>query len=173
MAAGATYEPIASQTLASAASSITFSSIASSWTDLRLVVTYLGAGTTPTIYFRINGDTTTSYSNTRLWGNGTSAQSSRETTVNFIQLDDNLISSTYFSLATVDLFSYAGSTYKTILSELSTDRNGAADSIALRRVGLWRNTAAVTSVAVLANLYDAAGRFAIGTTATLYGIKAA
>ena len=39
MAAGATYEPIATQTLASAAASITFSSIAATYTDLRLVLT--------------------------------------------------------------------------------------------------------------------------------------
>jgi hypothetical protein len=34
----ATYEPIATQTLGSAATSITFSSIAADWTDLRLVL---------------------------------------------------------------------------------------------------------------------------------------
>ena len=39
MAAGATYEPIATTTLGSAAADITFSSIASTWTDLRISFT--------------------------------------------------------------------------------------------------------------------------------------
>ena len=66
MAAGSTYTPIATTTLSSAQSSVTFSSLGS-YTDIILV--YAGTGTstdTQGIRFQVNGDTGTNYSNTTL-----------------------------------------------------------------------------------------------------------
>lgn len=160
----ATYEPIATQTLASAAASITFSSIAASWTDLRLVFTVIGTGTNDT-YLRFNSDTATNYSITTLTGNGSAASSGRSTTQTLINLDEAIAAQpSFFS---VDIFSYTGSTFKTVLANLNSDRNGSG--YVSNRVGLWRSTAAITSI----TLSPSASTFAIGTTATLYGIKAA
>ena len=64
MAAGATYEPIATQTLASAAATITFSSIAATYTDLRLIFAKPIGGSS--LLLRFNSDTATNYSWTYL-----------------------------------------------------------------------------------------------------------
>ena len=76
MAAGSTYTPIATTTLGSAQSSVTFSTISGSYTDLVLIGSYGTAnGNCPLMQF--NSDTGSNYSITELVGNGSSASSSR------------------------------------------------------------------------------------------------
>ena len=161
-----TYEPIATTTLGSVTASITFSSIPATYTDFRLVV----VGTTASAvvgYIRFNGDTASNYSVTRLTGDGSTAGSSRNGPVGQISVGDwYTFQATIPSMLTVDVFSYAGSTYKTALTTTSNDQNGSG--YVERCVGLWRNTAAITSITV-AN--SGASNFQVGTTATLYGIK--
>jgi hypothetical protein len=163
----ATYDPIATTTLGSAAASITFSSIVGTYTDLRVVLTV----NTTSVDARIvrctfNGDTGANYSATRLQGNGTAAASSASTGQANIPLTLNATTSTTIpTLYTFDVFSYAGSTNKTILAEGNADKNGSGTVD--RTVGLWRNTAAITSI----NITPSSGNFNTGTTATLYGIK--
>jgi hypothetical protein len=162
----ATYEPIATQTLASAATSITFSSIPSTYTDLKWVFVGGIEIDANALVMRFNGDTGTNYSRTFLNGNGASATSGTTASATRIQLQtvDTFSIPTFISC---DIFSYAGSTFKTVLSSFSGDRNGSGNTFNL--VGLWRNTSAITSITLLV-LVDS---LAAGTTATLYGIKAA
>ena len=157
-----TFEPIATTTLGSAASSITFSTIPGTYTDLRLVIVPKGDG--PNTYLRFNSDTGSNYSGTYLIGNGTSASSYRETSVTEILLDVRGLDLTSLSLLTVDIFSYAGSTNKTVLGTFSEDKNGSGQ--VGRLVGLWRSTSTITSLSFRAP----GGTFSSGTTATLYGI---
>ena len=72
-----TYTPIYAQTLSSATSSITFSNIPTTFTDLVLVFngTRSAAGETN---LRFNDDTASNYSRTFLYGDGTSAVSGRQ-----------------------------------------------------------------------------------------------
>lgn len=166
MAAGATYEPIATQTLGSAASSITFSSIASSWTDLRLIVTGTNVSGNQDVIIRFNSDTGSNYSFTYLNGNGSSANSGQATSLTNIQLNAGPgISATIPYFASVDVFSYAGSTYKTTLGTMNNDQNGAGGIQAI--VGLYRSTSAISTLAVIGS----GSNLQTGTTATLYGIK--
>ena len=166
MAAGATYEPIATQTLASAAASITFSSIAATYTDLRVVLVNVATTTFPQV--RFNADSGTNYSWTWVGGTGAAAQSGRFTSQT--EFYNNISgSSTVPFMTTYDIFSYAGSTFKTMLWNESNDQNGSG--VTSPKVGLWRSTAAITSIAIRADIYGTT--FGIGTTATLYGIKAA
>jgi hypothetical protein len=167
--ATATYDKIATTTLGSTTASITFSSIAASWTDLRLVIT--GTSTAVggfVLFIRINGDTTGSYSNTVLSGDGTSASSFNQTSQTSMYGSDFLSFSTTIPIFhTLDFLSYAGSTYKTMLATANGDKNGSG--VEELGVNLWRKTAAITSI----NLYPGTDSFLTGTTATLYGIKAA
>ena len=55
-------------------------------------------------------------------------------------------------------------TYKTVITRASNANNGV-DAV----VGLWRNTAAITSI----NVFLGTGNLDTGSTFTLYGIKAA
>jgi len=165
----ATYEPIATTTLGSAASSISFSSISSAYTDLRVVLVCQTASNA-NIAFRLNSDTGTNYSYTLLYGTGTSAASFRDTSITrgYIIAADNAATFPNWNLCTMDIFSYAGSTNKTILTNGSNDKNGSGTVEAA--VNLWRNASAINSVTLLA--WNGVN-FNTDTTATLYGIKAA
>jgi hypothetical protein len=157
--------------LGSAATSITFSSIVSSYTDLKLVIVFKGAAGGPQGNLTFNGDTSTNYSFTRLNGNGTTANSGRQANINTIYYGDYQAvgtSTTIPEMSVIDIFSYAGSTYKSILENSAANYNGSGG--VCYQVGMWRSTAAITSI----NLVLQGGtQFAAGTTATLYGIKAA
>ena len=168
----ATYEPIATTTLGSAASSITFSSIPSTYTDLRLVLVGKASAVANPYQMQFNSDTSgssTNYSTTQLYGNGSSVASNRYTSTSQINIGDDLSgqSNTIPSATFVDIFSYAGSTYKTILCNAVQDKNGSGTVFC--NVGLWRSTAAITTI----TLTDVGTTFATGTTATLYGITKA
>jgi hypothetical protein len=158
----ATYEPIATTTLGSAASTITFSSIPSTYTDL--VIVFAGTATAnlnPLMSF--NSDSGTNYSRTYLTGNGSGAFSGRLTSQTSMRLTDNNLSTTV-SLCRISIFSYTSAVNKTALIEYSSDRNGSG--FVERLVGLWRSTASITTV----SLSTSTSTFAAGTTATLYGI---
>ena len=169
-----TYEPIATTTLATAASSITFSSIPSTYTDLRLVMN----GTTSAAdwsYLRFNGGTgsSTLYSVNKLAGSGTANQLHTITNYDKLQLGDALFgvgtSTTIPVFVTADIFSYANTSYyKGILTSISGDLNGSG--YVYRNANLYRSASAISSM-VISNA--SGSNFSIGFTATLYGIKAA
>jgi len=164
--ATATYTPIATQTLGSAAASITFSSIPGTYTDLRLVLT----GTTASaadLAIQYNADTGTNYSGTFLSGIGSSVNSTNNgpSASNILLQSQGVSSTTVPILDTVDIFSYAGSTNKTCLITASTDTNGAG-AVELA-IGLWRSTAAITSIKIFGN---GGVNLSTGTIATLWGI---
>jgi hypothetical protein len=160
-----TYEPIATQTLGSAAASITFSSIPSTYTDLRL--TFVGLGDTAgSVPLRFNSDSGANYSNTYLQGNGTAAASATSTDNADINIAgvNTVLRTTNPLFIDVNVFSYAGSTFKTLLSRASGDNNGNGGTLSV--VGLWRSTSAINTITIFAPV-----NFSSGATATLYGIK--
>ena len=156
-----TYDRIATTTLGSAAANITFSSITSAYTDLKLVVSCLLTATQD-VYLRINGDTATNYSQTYLKGDGSAASSGRQTSQTWIFMDES--QTTIPTFYDINIFSYAGSTNKTGLLASSADRNGTGYTD--RKVFLWRSTSAITSLTIVPNVTT----LKAGTTATLYGI---
>ena len=166
MAAGSTYTPIATTTLGSAASSVTFSSIAGTYTDLILeIVGNVSASAYTKLYF--NGITTATYSATQLYGDGSSAGSARQATgsgLGYIQFN-YLYTASSQGQARIQIQNYSNSTtYKNCII-----REDDASYNTIARVGLWQSTAAITSVTV----ERVSGNWNIGTTATLYGIAAA
>ena len=154
----ATYEPITTQTLTGTTTSLSISSIPSTYTDLVLVV----AGTvniTTGFEIRFNGDTATNYSRTRLQGDGSSVASVRSTNINYIGAGNI---GTDQSVSIFHIMNYSNTTtYKTIIA-----RGNNAGGFVNANVGLWRSTSAITSITL------GGGTFQIGTTFTLYGIKA-
>jgi hypothetical protein len=162
-----TYEPIATTTLGSAVSSITMSSIPATYTDLKIVfVGNMNSGQDQ-IKLRLNGDTGTNYSGTSLYGDGSSATSDRYNGAGHIQLARDVAMTTAIETTSINMFSYAGSTFKTMLIERSADRNGSGT--VSRQVALYRSTSAITSFVIFQDSLS----FAVGTTVTIYGIKAA
>ena len=164
----ATYEPIATQTLGSAAATIDFTSIPATYTDLRVVISGIQSADYLAPTMILNSDSGTNYSNTKLKGNGSTASSSRNTNSNRLGSADEFTGSASIpNFVTFDIFSYAGSTNKTCLWSYSLDANGSGS--VTRGVGLWRNTAAITAITI--NNSGWGTDFATGSTATLYGIK--
>jgi hypothetical protein len=158
----ATYEKIQSTTLGAAAAGITFSTISAAYTDLRLVLT--GSFTTadrPALQY--NSDTASNYSRTLLNGDGASAQSFR--TSNATRIFVGATQSSQINMTTFDIFSYAGSTFKTCLITRSADNNGSGDVDC--QVGLYRSSTAISTIYLFG---QAGNNYAAGTTATLYGI---
>lgn len=168
MAAGSTYSTIATTTANGSISTYTFTSIPSTYTDLRLIMN-LGASSSGNTYnLQVNSDTGSNYSQTEMWGDGTSASSNRRTTQTSIFAVGSRIGvpTTLTTISIIDLMNYANTTtYKTLLS-----RQGEASVGTLAAVGLWRSTSAITSITVFAN---GSGNFVNGSTLTLYGITAA
>jgi hypothetical protein len=160
-----TYEPIATTTLGSAATTISFTSIGATYTDLRVVLV-VKANANDDVKLNINSDTGTNYSRTLLYGTGAAVASARYTSTANITLSPGLDAANNMRFYTIDIFSYAGSTFKTLLLEGNGDTNGSG--LVTRQVGLWRSTSAITQLDLAT--FGANG-FAAGTTATLYGIK--
>lgn len=166
MAAGSTYTPIATTTLGSATNSVTFSSIAGTYTDI-VIVMNLGNASSENTAIQFNSDTGTNYSITYLAGDGTSASSGRTTSAAYIRVDSSSAPSTSLnSTHIVNVMNYANSTtYKSTVMRSNTASGGTAAT-----VGLWRSTAAITAI----KIYGInSSNLASGSTFTLYGITAA
>jgi hypothetical protein len=161
-----TYEPISTTTLVSNASTITFSNISQAYTDLVLVVRAISTGTAqPDVYMRVNSDTGNNYSRTRLGGNGSSVFGSNITGETFWVLGP--MENTAITNTVCNIMNYSNTTtYKTMLVR-SNDSAIAVQAM----ISLWRSTSAISSILLYPE--PAKGDFASGTTATLYGIKAA
>jgi hypothetical protein len=164
MPAGNTFEAIATQTLGSAAATVTFSSISGSYTDLILIFNGQFSSATRQIALQFNSDTGSNYSDTTLGGTGSVAESGRDINKTLIYLGYMPTANSQV-MSILQIMNYSNSTtYKTVLSR-SNDASGYVSA----NVGLWRSTAAITSVVVLPQ----SGNFNTGSTFSLYGIKAA
>jgi len=164
-----TYEKIATNTLANATTAtVTFSSISGSYTDLVAVINT--GGTTSnlsSLQMRFNSDSGSNYSTTTLYGTGSAAASGRYTSQTQMPIGNivNALPQDVNSNCIVQIQNYSNATtYKTSIARFNDSSRDVNTT-----VSLWRNTAAVTTVAFLTPL----SFFASGSTFTLYGIKAA
>lgn len=155
-----TYVPIQAITLSANASSIEFTGIPQTYTDLVLVA----AGTTTTgtpIEVRVgnNGiDTNSNYSLTRLYGNGTTASSDRFSNNGFFYTTGNFTDANNV----IHFMNYSSTTTnKTVLN-----RTNSPGAFVGATVGLWRSTSAITNI----RIYVASNNLSSGSTFTLYGI---
>ena len=165
MAAGNTYTQIASTTLGSSASSVTFSSISSAYTDLVLIASGTATAGNINANLRFNSDSGSNYSDTYLTGTGAIAASARHSNITFMYLQGYGWWDQTQGNTLVHIMNYSNSsTYKTVLSRANFSNNGVAAT-----VGLWRSTAAITSVEFRAD----ASTFTAGSTFNLYGISCA
>jgi hypothetical protein len=168
MPAGSTYTPIATTTLGSDSASITFSSISSSYTDI-IVVGRMVANTSGNnnVRMRFNGDSNNNYSLTWLFGDGSSAGSTRNTNFNGITLSYPNSTDTINPEFIVQVQNYSNSTtYKTALvRNFWAGTNGAAST----QVGLWRDTSAINQI----SFHTTNTNLGAGMMISLYGIAAA
>lgn len=157
----ATYEPIAS-TILTSASTITFSSIPQTYTDL-VLVTNLISSSASDMDLRLNGDTGNNYGFVVLYSNGSTISSSTTGNFNYMRLDYYGYIATAFGQMNIAHFhNYANTNiFKTVIARANSGTTGV-DAV----VATWRSTAAINSIAIT-------NTCGIGSVASLYGIKAA
>lgn len=165
-----TYTPIASITLGSSASSVTFSSIPQDYRDLVLKVTCTnatGGGGNILPVAVLNSDTGSNYSRVRMTGDGSSTASGSSTGDNFLNLFSGVdANETDEGLYLANFMDYSATDkHKTVIARANqvTDRVGA---IASR----WADTSAITQIEM--TTASAGDDFASGSTFALYGIEA-
>jgi hypothetical protein len=157
-----TYEPIATQTLGSAAASVTFSSITGTYTDLIIICNMSNTVGNIDFTLRFNGDSGTNYSKTQLFGTGSAAGSNNQSGATFF--GGVGIIGTTIGTSIIHLNNYSNTTTnKTILAR------GNGENFVMANVGLWRNTSAINEVII----GTVSNNISAGSTFTLYGIKAA
>jgi hypothetical protein len=165
----ATYEKISTQTVSgSSTSTIDFSSIPSTYTDLVLISSAALSASGFALSVRVgtanSPDTGSNYSRTYLLGFASSTASGQDSNSTFVDLNGSSYTSGAPAVAITNFMNYSNTTTnKTILSR----SGGAADSIQAE-VFMYRNTSALNFIRV----YVQSGYIYAGSTFTLYGIKA-
>jgi len=161
-----TYTELRRTVVGTATPSITFDLTGvSGYTDLVIIATGT-ASALGNLSLRFNGDTTSNYSRTMLYGNGSTATSYRVSNYSGIPLGDFDTSQIATHIINIQNYSNA-TTNKTVLARWNNNAGTYASLGAT--ASLWRNTAAITSITI----YDDAGNLSTGSTFSLYGIAAA
>jgi hypothetical protein len=164
-----TYTLISSNTLSTAALSVTFSSIPATYTDLVLRISARTVNTTPsrTTRLRLNGLSTTIYSYTLIDGDGSSATSTRasSTTESPVLVNGNTSTASTFSNTEIYIPNYAGTTQKPISTAYAAENNATAAALGAV-ASLVNLTSAVTSLEI-----SNSSNFSVGSSFYLYGIK--
>lgn len=159
------YDSIATTTVGTGgASSITFSSIPSTYTHLQ--IRGIAQATLATGFIRFNSDSASNYATHYLYGDGASAASGAATNQTISYAFLATASANIFGGAVIDILDYTNTNkYKTMRSLSGGDQNGTGYIELIS--GLWQSTSAITSI----TLIPASGNFAQYSSFALYGIK--
>jgi len=168
----ATYTLIASNTLSSTASFVTFSSIPATYTDLVFRISSRNdtAATYGDIAFRFQNDQGAFYGSTIMRGNGSAASGVRYFSVDSVVADwsqaaNNATASTFGSTE-IYIPSYLSSMNK-VSSVFGAGENNATSAGIAATAGLYTKTTAITRIDILGG----GGSFVSGSSFFLYGIK--
>jgi hypothetical protein len=166
-----TFELIASSTLASSASSITFSSIPGTYTDLCLKLSMRGTTAATRLQTLLTfNSSTTGYSSKVLYavnGNFVGSENGGSTEIGWIYITGSTATASTFSNSDIYIPNYAGATNKSVSIDASAEVNSSTDGAVGIAAGLLSNTAAITSLTITA----ASGSLVQYSTAYLYGVK--
>lgn len=166
-----THQKIASVTVGSGgASNIEFTSIASTYTDLCLLLSLRQSASGGSNVSMTFNNSTTGYTNRNLIVANTSAVSESSILgtsaikIGFITSSDYTANT--FGNTLVYIPNYAGSNNKSVSTDEAMENNASTVYFGFF-AGLWSNTSAITSI----KLTPETGNFVQYSTATLYGIK--
>jgi hypothetical protein len=164
-----TYTLIEAKTLGSAVASVTFSSIPSTYTDLKLVLSARSSFTGDYLrgcYIRFNSDTTdANYSYKRIYINDAQTGANSDSSILSMFINADGATANTFGNAEMYLLNYTSSNAKSVSIDMTTENNGNAKSgfAAL----LWSGTAAINSILITPE----AGDLMVNSTFYLYGIS--
>jgi hypothetical protein len=162
-----TYQKIARTTVGSGgASTIEFTSIPSTYTDLVVLISARSTGVDPNIMIRFNSSSS-NFSQKRLVSDGSSVASYGTYGEWSAWATLSTDTASTFGNSLIYISNYGSSNYKSLSSDATGENNATANNMTLG-AELWSNTAAITSVSfVMGSSYN----FAQHSSATLYGIK--
>ena len=159
-----TYQPIATYTANGSQNTITFSSLGS-YTDIYLVANISDASGSGYFALRFSGDTTSTYSATFMYGNGSTGSFTASGT--YLNLGSNLTGdNNRRMLMKCNLLNGSNSTTNKTVIFRSDDGNDRT----LLGVGLWRSTSPITSITFFV-IYGQ--NFNSTSTVSIYGIQGA
>jgi hypothetical protein len=172
-----TYTLISSNVLGSNSASVTFSSIPATFTDLviRASVRTSEGGRRGNILIQLNSDSATNYSSTWILGYSSTPSSARQSNSTSLfgnedNTNGNTTTSNTFGSFELYLPNYLASQNKPMsaigIIENNSDIDGQYGIFPI--AGLWRNTAAVTSITLF---NTSTFEFSSGSSFYLYGIK--
>ena len=167
-----TYDKIASTTLSSAAASIDFTSISSTYTDLVVVASLGGTASNVGFYTYFNNDNSALYSNLAFYGSHTGAfpGTAIQGSGSYVDLTkfyggvNTYLPTTVSAGYTMNIQSYSNtSIFKSMISKYNfkTEINILA--------GTYRSTSAINRVTIITS----SSTFLAGSKVAIYGIKAA
>lgn len=156
------------------ASSLTFSDIPATYTDLLLLVSFRTdvGDTQSTLVTRLNGDSGANYSFIALYGTGTGIGASTggigSTYTGFYStVPANSASANTFGSTSIYIPNYTGSQTKGFLGDSVREHFGSTASTQALTNNNWNSTAAINSIYL--GIYTA-GNLVENSTASLYGI---
>lgn len=176
--AGGSFESIATATSSGSTSTITFSSIPSTYKHLQIRVlaktTNTASAASAYVYAKFNSDSTgANYVWHQLQGNGTTVSATGGTNNGQCYFPNLALTSeatlaNMFGVGIIDIHDYASTTKnKTVRSFSGANTNSTSTAIRLSLdSNLWINTAAINRIDLTAD-----NTFAAGSTFALYGIK--
>jgi hypothetical protein len=161
------YESISTVTVGGGGSAtVSFTSIPATYKHLQIRASAKAVNNDQGYFMQFNSDTGTNYNTHLLYGNGASVTALSNNT--WAGMDIASTSSSNFSAIVVDILDYTDTNKNTTIRSLSgVDNNGSG--YATLASGLWRNTAAVTSLTIREIL--GGGNITEFSSFALYGIK--
>lgn len=166
---------ISSQTLGGTTASVTFSSIPSTYNDLKLVISARGdsvSGYTTFFTIKLNGDTGTNYSDTFIQGNSSAILSSHHSSVTSDQdsvFDNANATASTFGSTEIYIPNYNSTGSKPYFNINVTENNLASAGTAYvqAEASLYRGASGISSI----TLTPSSGNFVQYSNFYLYGIK--
>ena len=166
-AAAGSFESIATLS-GSGVSTITFSSIPSTYKHLQIRMFGQAASSSGVVRMRLNGDTGSNYTAHYLAGYGSSVGAGGNVSLNNMYTYGYSSNVNSFFSNIVDIIDYASTAkYKTTRMFGGYDSNGTNSQEVNLFSYLWLNTSAISSITI----YGDGGNFSSTTTFSLYGIK--
>lgn len=160
-----TYKLIEAKTLASAAASVTFSSIPQTYTDIKFVLSLrsITADVRDSLYIKPN-NSTSNLTYRYIRGDGSSGSS---LTLDRVDIDAANATANTFGNLEIYIPNYASANYKSFSIDTVTENN-ATEAYTGLHAWLWSDVTAISSM-VFANA--SAANFVTNSTFYLYGIR--
>jgi hypothetical protein len=170
-----TYVELRRETVAVATSTVTFDLTGiSGYTDLEIVCNYASSNALSFLVMQLNGDTGGNYALTSASSNGSTLQSTQGANLspNWIGYQVGCGTALGGTISTIKLLSYANSHAAKNYFAVNGNSGVSGYTGIEHIVGLWNNTAPITSITLRNNTGATFYNFAVGTTFSLYGVTA-